>query len=125
MKLLVALMAAAVLSGQTTKPKPPPPQATQVQAPQTPAPQVQPPAALTRFQLIMLGEFRADQYLLDTESGRMWQIVKATTGGMVLQPVPFIHLNGESYELPEDAAMVAASIQSRKKQWFDNLFKTK
>lgn len=33
---------------------------------------------------------RADQYLLDTQSGRMWQIAKSKEGSMVLEPVLFV-----------------------------------
>lgn len=43
-----------------------------------------------RFVMVQLSTARADQYLLDTKTGKVWQIVARSGGeGTGLQPVPF------------------------------------
>ncbi|WP_026852124.1 hypothetical protein [Geothrix fermentans] len=94
MRLLVALLAMTPLLGQAPKIKPASPPATQIE---TSVHQLAP-----RYQLIQLGEFRSDQYLLDTHTGRMWQMVKSKEGSMVLQMVPFIDPLDEQVLLPNE-----------------------
>ena len=55
-----------------------------------------------RFVLGQISDFRSDQYLLDTETGRVWSIVVTKTGEQskdseikVLQPVLFITPEGK------------------------------
>lgn len=43
-----------------------------------------------RFVMGQISDFRADQFLLDTKTGRLWQIVNGTEGGRVLQQVPYL-----------------------------------
>lgn len=40
-----------------------------------------------RFKLMQLGSFRSDQFLLDTATGAMFQIVQDKDKGILLQPV--------------------------------------
>lgn len=42
-----------------------------------------------RFQLVQLGEFARNQYLLDTETGDVWNIVNDKDGDKIFQTVPF------------------------------------
>ena len=48
-----------------------------------------------RFVFGQVSDFRADQYLLDTKTGRLWQIVLAPGGGNILQPVPVVSDDGK------------------------------
>ena len=65
-----------------------------------------------RFVYGQVGPARADQFLLDTQTGRLWQIVVDKEGRQKLQPVPFIQVNplmaqrGEAY-LPDPADKIA------------------
>jgi hypothetical protein len=49
-----------------------------------------------------ISEFRKDQYMLDTKTGRLWRIVMATVGEgenksevTVLEPIPYVGQNGK------------------------------
>ncbi len=58
-----------------------------------------------RFVFGQISDFRSDQYMLDTQTGRLWQIVertdeKGTTTGRVLQVVPFYSVDGKLGLLP-------------------------
>jgi hypothetical protein len=58
-----------------------------------------------RFVFGQISDFRSDQYMLDTQTGRLWQITESTNDKgntqRVLQIVPFANLNGILYVLPE------------------------
>ena len=41
-----------------------------------------------RYVLGQLGDSRADQYLLDTHTGRLWQLIPGEKGVRYLEPVP-------------------------------------
>ena len=43
-----------------------------------------------RYVVGQLGEARTDQYLLDTHTGRLWQIIPGSKGVRSLEPVPYI-----------------------------------
>ena len=43
-----------------------------------------------------VGPNRADQFLLDTQSGRMWRMVLAKESLMLLEPVPFADQEGKA-----------------------------
>lgn len=47
-----------------------------------------------RFVLGQISQLARDQYMLDTETGRLWQIVQGEKGNTVLQMVPYVMLNG-------------------------------
>jgi hypothetical protein len=96
----------SVTTGWAQTKKPVAPTQTLVQQTQSPAP---------RFQLIQISEFRADQFLLDTQTGRLWQIVATKEGDKVLQRVMFIHGADEfRAELPESESEIQTSIAARK-----------
>ncbi|MDU0111737.1 hypothetical protein RT723_01665 [Psychrosphaera aquimarina] len=54
-----------------------------------------------RFVFGQVSSFRSDQYLLDTHTGRMWQIVENKDKQSVLRPVPIKQLFGEEAYIPE------------------------
>ena len=59
-----------------------------------------------RFVFGQISDFRSDQYMLDTQTGRLWQIVERTdekgvSTGRVLQVVPFVSVEGKLFLLPE------------------------
>ena len=65
---------------------------------------VQPPAQKVlssssgRFVFGQISDFRRDQFLLDTQTGRLWQMVSSGEGEnarLVLQPVRFVGADGE------------------------------
>lgn len=43
-----------------------------------------------RFVLGQISNYRADQYLLDTQTGQVWQIAKEEDNSTVLQPIKII-----------------------------------
>ena len=52
-----------------------------------------------RFAFGQISDFRADQFMLDTKTGRLWQLVvsKPSDGSgenRLLQEVPYINMNG-------------------------------
>lgn len=56
-----------------------------------------------RFVFGQVSAMRADQYLLDTQTGRLWQITKARDGLIVLQPVPVELIGGKRGFAPDPA----------------------
>jgi len=54
-----------------------------------------------RFQFGQISKMRRDQYMLDTFSGRIWQIVKDKNELIILSPVPYWLLNGKYDIIPE------------------------
>ena len=105
MKLLAVLLLVLPLQAEQPKAKVPPPQQTVIQQ----------PAAVPRYQLIQLGDARQDQYLLDTVTGRTWQMVVSKEGERLWQRVMFTH--GPSLfraEIPEPLAEIEADILARK-----------
>lgn len=58
-----------------------------------------------RYVLGQISEFRADRFLLDTETGRVWQIVRTEDNNTVFSRVPFDDSFGIKYSyMPEDTA---------------------
>lgn len=63
-----------------------------------------------RFVFAQISDMRRDQYMLDTKTGRLWQVVertvpradgKGTTSYTVLQPVPYTDDNGKETSEPK------------------------
>ena len=55
-----------------------------------------------RFIFGQVSDFRSDQYLLDTQTGRLWQIVTDKENRAKLQAVPFIQvLWGDEAYMPD------------------------
>ena len=59
-----------------------------------------------RFVFGQISDFRSDQYMLDTQTGRLWQIFERTdektgSSGRVLQIIPFVSTEGKLSLLPE------------------------
>jgi len=54
-----------------------------------------------RYVFGQISEFRADQFLLDTQTGRLWQIVIDKKQNQKLQPVPFIQVWGDESYIPD------------------------
>lgn len=65
------------------------------------------PAALSGsgpFVFGQVNELVADQYMLDTRTGRLWRLVDTADGtGSVLEPVPYALPDGRSQALPPEA----------------------
>jgi hypothetical protein len=47
-----------------------------------------------RYVFGQVSSFRGDKYMLDTQSGRLWQIVTDTNNAILLQPVPYVSIDG-------------------------------
>jgi len=54
-----------------------------------------------RYVFGQISDFRRDQYLLDTQAGRLWQMVVDKEGKNKLQPVPFIQIWGDEAYIPD------------------------
>lgn len=62
-----------------------------------------------RYIFGQISEMRRDQYMLDTKTGKLWNIVVATVGDgeskqevMILQPVLYKHQDGKWFPEPDD-----------------------
>ena len=64
-----------------------------------------------RFVFGQVSDFRRDQYLLDTQTGRLWQIVETENKQQILQPVLFSSIDGTRTLLPEDPEIQIQRIQ--------------
>ena len=79
--------------------------AVQAQASNTPA-----VLAGGRYVFGQINEYNADQYMLDTQTGRLWRLVDTADGsGSILEPVPYAMPDGRSQLLPPDAEAEAAA----------------
>lgn len=91
------------------------------------AQQVQPPTVLKsetgRFVFGQVGPARADQFLLDTKTGRMWQIVVDSENRQKLQPVRFIHAQGNEAYLPESEDAIQSIDQMLRRLFLEELQK--
>ena len=65
------------------------------------------PAALGgsgRYVFGQINEYNADQYMLDTATGRLWRLVDTVDGaGSVLELVPYALPDGRTQPTPPDA----------------------
>ncbi|MBI1753669.1 MAG: hypothetical protein HY014_08830 [Acidobacteria bacterium] len=107
MKALLAVMVMGIIQAQA--PKPAPVQATQIQP-------AGPSQAAPRFQMIQLGEFRADQFLLDAYTGRTWRMVKSSKAeeGQLWEPVAFVGGWGTNFNFPDTDEDMATSIRIKR-----------
>jgi hypothetical protein len=55
-----------------------------------------------RFVFGQISEYRRDQYLLDTQTGRIWQIVADSSKNVSLQQILFESIDGSKTLLPEE-----------------------
>ncbi|MFB9068933.1 hypothetical protein [Pseudofulvimonas gallinarii] len=63
-----------------------------------------------RFVFGQINEFNADQYMLDTQTGRLWRLVDTADGqNSVLEPVPYAMPDGRTQTMPPDAEAEAAA----------------
>jgi len=82
-----------------------------------------------RFVFGQVSPIHADQFLLDTQTGRLWQMVVDKEGRQKLQPVTYIQVWGfEAYapDPPEELARFRESVKDNAnkefiKQWEANL----
>ena len=66
-----------------------------------------------RYVFGQINEYNADQYMLDTQTGRLWRLVDTADGsGSVLEAVPYALPDGRSQTLPPDAQAEAAAQPS-------------
>ncbi len=52
-----------------------------------------------RFVFGQISNARKDQYMLDTKTGRLWNIVTSKDRGKVLQVIPYSDFNNNSYSI--------------------------
>lgn len=58
-----------------------------------------------RYVFGQINEYNADQYMLDTATGRLWRLVDTADGlGSVLELVPYTLPDGRTQPMPPDAA---------------------
>jgi Tol biopolymer transport system component len=58
-----------------------------------------------RYVFGQINEYNADQYMLDTATGRLWRLVDTADGvNSVLEMVPYALPDGRSQQLPTDQA---------------------
>lgn len=55
-----------------------------------------------RFVFGQISEYRRDQYLLDTQTGRIWQIIEDSSKVLSLQQILFKSIDGLKSLLPEE-----------------------
>ncbi len=55
-----------------------------------------------RYVFGQISESTKDQFMLDTQSGRLWRIGETGTVGLFLQPVPYKNDKGEYQAVPEE-----------------------
>lgn len=71
-----------------------------------------------RYVFGQVSNFRRDQFLLDTHSGRLWQMVEDDEERSKLQAVPFIQIFGEEAYLPDPELDVQKHRQlNRELRW--------
>jgi hypothetical protein len=80
------------------------------------APSNPPPTVLKsevgRFVFGQISAMRADQFMLDTQTGRLWQIVVDKEGRQKLQAVPYLGIwMGEESYVPDSEEEVASHRQ--------------
>jgi hypothetical protein len=56
-----------------------------------------------RYVFGQISSMRADQYMLDTQTGRLWQLIVSTNNSVSLQPVTYCALDGCVSLIPRDA----------------------
>lgn len=54
-----------------------------------------------RYVFGQISNFRRDQYLLDTQTGRLWVMVEDKDNNSKLQPVPIVQLCGDEAYIPD------------------------
>ena len=68
-----------------------------------------------RYVFGQINEFNADQYMLDTQTGRLWRLVDTADGNAsVLEPVPYTLSGGGLQAFPPDAQDVQAPLPAPK-----------
>ena len=60
-----------------------------------------------RYVFGQVSSYSRFQYMLDTKTGRLWQIVKSKEGDILLQPVPYAVPGGTYRLFPDDPTEVA------------------
>lgn len=56
-----------------------------------------------RYVFGQINEYNADQYMIDTQTGRLWRLVDTVDGGAsVLEPVPYLLPAGGTQATPPD-----------------------
>jgi hypothetical protein len=48
-----------------------------------------------RYVFGQISQLRRDQYMLDTQTGRLWQVVQSKDESLVLQVVPYVQIDGK------------------------------
>lgn len=54
-----------------------------------------------RYVFGQISSFRSDQYMLDTQTGRLWEAVTSTNGAVSLQEVPYVSTAGVYSVMPK------------------------
>lgn len=54
-----------------------------------------------RYVFGQISDFRSDQFLMDTETGRLWRLVVDEKDNPKMEPVPIMQIRGEKGFTPE------------------------
>ncbi len=78
-----------------------------------------------RFAVVQISNFRRDQFLIDTHTGRLWSIVYDEKQQAKLQPIPYIGLGfGEERMLPEALTEIIKIDEASRKNAIDKFMKS-
>ena len=72
-----------------------------------------------RFVFGQISDGRADQFLLDTKTGRLWLRVKGEEDRTLMQPVPIIQILGYEAYIPDPDDEVEAHREFFRKDYFE------
>ena len=83
--------------------------------------QMSQPAVLSatggRYIFGQISSMRADQFMLDTQTGRLWQLVVDTNGAALLQAVPYKSVDGPLTLVPRNPQEeIQGAVQAAKSQ---------
>jgi len=82
-----------------------------------------------KFAFGQISDFRQDQYLLDSDSGRLWRIVKSDRIGTTLEEIPFLRGNDsysyspysiEKFSLPKTEVKELEELEFENRQLLEN-----
>lgn len=76
-----------------------------------------------RYVFGQVSEFRRDQYLLDTQTGRLWVIVADKENNSKLQPIAFVQIWGDEAFIPDPQGEVDEDRKLVRKKTIEDIKK--
>ncbi len=74
-----------------------------------------------RYVFSQVSEFARHQYMLDTQTGRLWQIVHDEKDNNKLQPVPYIQILGDEAYIPDPPSDVELDRKFTRNKTLQNM----